>query len=118
LLSSSNFEEGLNECPIELQKTLPKRVVLLAANRSDIFEILERHSLAAAIEKYPLFLWYSRQPHSGNLNGLHGLTSIAEELGAEILFESGRYCQMRLKSEDNLPLLLVKYLEVYTRKYL
>jgi len=56
LAPSTTLAATLAECAAERRATLPRRTVLLDADRSHVIRLLEEHRLAGAIEKHRHFL--------------------------------------------------------------
>jgi hypothetical protein len=115
---STTLSTALAECDAERRNTLPRRTVLLNADRSHVMPLIEEHSLAGAIEKHRYFLWRTDPEHESG-GGLYGVRSVAERMGAHCIsspgFPSERYCILSSGRYADLPSLLVGYLETYVR---
>ena len=93
--------------------------VLLDADRWDVAALCERTAIAAAIEKYALFMWAKH--HGDGSPGafwIHGHTRIARSLGPDIvlspLYRTASCCAFG-SATATLPGLLARYLEAWTR---
>jgi hypothetical protein len=94
-------------------------IVVLGADRWDIAELCERTAIAAAIEKYALFMWTKH--HGDGSPGafwIHGDTQIALSLGPDIvlspLYRTATQCAFG-SATATLPELLARYLEAWSR---
>ncbi len=94
--------------------------VLLAADRWDVAELCERTTIAAAIEKYALFMWAKH--HGDGSPGafwIHGDTQIAQSLGPDIvlspLYRTASRCAFG-SATATLPDLLARYIDAWTRE--
>lgn len=115
---STNFNSTLAECEPNAQRTLPRRIILIGADRSNVLQVLEQHRLAGAIEQHRFFQW-SNQPQSDSGYGLYGLCAVAEAMEADQLgsgpFRSEHYCIFGGGRYSSLIELLVSYLETYVK---
>jgi hypothetical protein len=94
--------------------------VLLDADRWEVTGILERLPIAAAIEKYALFMWWNhREKALPGAFWIHGETRIAVALGADIvlspLYRNGAHCAFGSSSSAGLPALLARYVAAWAR---
>jgi hypothetical protein len=90
-------------------------VVLLNADRAEVMELLARHPLAAAIEKYALFAWWKYRGERPGAFWIHGLAPVARRLGPELvespLYLTDAHCAFGSEQSAGLPELLARYLE-------
>lgn len=93
-------------------------VVLLGADRWDVAELCERTAIAAAIEKYALFMWAKH--HGDGTPGaywIHGDTQIALSLGPDVvlspLYRTASRCAFG-SATATLPGLLARYLDAWS----
>jgi hypothetical protein len=106
---------SLNECPIEQQASISRRLVPINASRSGLLEtVLEPLSLPAAIDDLSMVEWQMWEPYNVGTRGLHGLREVGKLVNAScLLFESERYCFLESSTHRGLPHLLADYLIAY-----
>ena len=93
--------------------------VLLNADRTEVTELLARHPLVAAIEKYALFAWWKHRGKRPGAFWIHGLAPVARRLGPDIvespLYLTDAHCAFGSEQGAGLPELLARYLEALAR---
>lgn len=117
------FEKILNGYEPQIQKTLPRRIVLLNLAPAEAHKILSRYSLAAIVEDMDYRHWWEIENTMTQRQNMYGLTSVAKEIGANvwneittaIFSEKEHYCYMAGETLERLPTLLIRYLEAYVR---
>jgi hypothetical protein len=90
-----------------------RQIVLLAADRTSVWEELAAYQLAGAIVDRRLFLWRHDLRTGGGSYGLHGLRAVADQLGAEITQTVGHYALFGSNRYHGMSALLAAYLQVY-----
>ena len=113
----ADIEIALNSCPVERRAAIASRTVDMDAKWPNLFKLLERYKLAAAVDLRRYWAW-ERQPDNDFGGGIYGLISVAERAG--MAYESGRsygsehYGQLACRDHcRDLPSLLAHYLTVY-----
>jgi hypothetical protein len=116
--ASADLERVFGESDPGMAATLPGRIVLMNADRSDVLKLLERHRLAGAIPQQRYFDWLKyRQREAGG--GIYGLKTVGQAMGAACatssVFQSEHYCLLGGGRVDvpDLPAFLARYLEQY-----
>ena len=113
--ATADLDRVLSECPPADAAALPRRLLLMNADRSAVLDLLERYKLAGAVTQQRYFDWlHHRDRESGG--GLYGLKSVGQQLGAVCsrAFESENYCLLGSGSPGDLPSFLVAYFERYS----
>jgi hypothetical protein len=114
IVVSSGYDAMMAECPAATREETAARSLLLDVDRSDVFELLETHRFAGAVEKHRWFQW-RRQREQESGGGLHGLRALAPAIGGTCLevksFQSEHYCVLRSERFTDLASLIVGYLE-------
>jgi hypothetical protein len=113
--ATSDLDRVLGECPPAMAAALPRRILLLNADRSAVLDLLERYRLVGAVTQQRYFDWlHHRDRESGG--GLYGLKSVGLQLGAVCspAFHSQDYCLLGGTPAADLPSLVVAYLEHYS----
>lgn len=115
VFAGADVRVSLNECPIDQQPSIARRLIPINASRPRIFEtLLEPLSLAAAIDDLSMLEWKIRKPEQAGTRGLHGLREVANSVGAScLIFQSARYCFLESSTHRGLPHLLADYLSAY-----
>lgn len=115
VFAGADVRVSLNECPIDEQPTIARRLIPINASRPKIFEtLLEPLSLAAAIDDMSMLEWKLRAPEQTGTRGLHGLRDVGKSVGADcLIFQSERYCFLESSTHRGLPHLLADYLSAY-----
>lgn len=115
VFAGADVRISLNECPVDQQSAIARRLIPINASRSKIFEtLLEPLSLAAAIDDLSMLEWKIRKPEQAGTRGLHGLREVGNSVGAScLIFQSERYCFLESSTHRGLPHLLADYLSAY-----
>jgi hypothetical protein len=110
------FEDALAEYVPVLRGNLLRRTVLMNVIRGEAYGLLSQHHLAAIVEDFDCRYWWNLSERSHPRQAMHGLTTVAEEIGASVKYKLKKgYCYMLGKESENLPALLLRYLEAYVR---
>ena len=111
LVRSSGYDEMMNEVA-EAGTAVATRTILLDADRSNVFGLLERYGFAGAVEKHRFFEWRSDPSHDSG-GGLHCRRELIGAVGGVCLdlesFQTEHYCVVRTDRYATLPALLVGY---------
>src|SRR3954465_7528231 len=94
VFAGADVRVSLNECPIDQQPTIARRLIPINASRPKIFEtLLEPLSLAATSDDLSMLEWKISAPEQTGTRGLHGLHDVGKMVGAGcLIFQSERYC--------------------------
>lgn len=114
LVRSSDYLAMMEEIPQSERVAAAARTIILEADRSNVFALLERYRFAGAVEKHRWFEWcYKRDEENGG--GLHGLRALTLAIGGTCFestyFASEHYCVLRSDRYVDLPSLIVGYME-------
>jgi hypothetical protein len=115
VFAGADVRVSLNECSIDQQPAIARRLIPINASRPRIFEmLLEPLSLAAAVDDLSMLEWKTRKPEQAGTRGLHGLREVGNSVGANcLIFQSERYCFLESSIHRGLPHLLAEYLSAY-----
>lgn len=116
LLVQPSSYEMVDELPDDRRQEILRRVVLMQPDAGLVLTNLERFGCAGAVAKRHYMDWLMNSDESLRI-GLYGLRSIGAELGAECsaAFASEHYCYLTSDRFDDLPSLVVGYLEAVAR---
>jgi hypothetical protein len=115
VFAGADARASLNDCPLEQQPSISRRLVPINASRPKIFEkLLEPLSLPAAIDDLSMLEWKLSAPSQVGTRGLHGLREVGRLASAScLIFQSERYCFLESPTHRGLPHLLADYLTAY-----
>jgi hypothetical protein len=113
--ATADLDRVFGECPPAEAADLPRRILLMNADRSAVLNLLERYRLAGAVTQQRYWEW-QHHPDRESGGGVFGLKSVGQQLGAicSSLYQGQNYCLLGSESAGNLPTFLVAYLERYS----
>jgi len=93
LYSGENFYRSLSNCPLEQRRSIRERLVVMDESLiSDEMPDFHLHHVLAMVDDG----FYTHWQEMGDfLPGFFGLTEIGRAIGANVIKENGRYCQIR-----------------------
>jgi len=113
LVRSSDYDAMMDEVVAD-REAIAARTILLEADRSNVFALLERHGFAGAVEKQRFFDWRT-EPDQETGGGLHCRRDLVASVGGVCLdiasFQTKEYCVVLTDRYADLPSLIVGYAE-------
>jgi hypothetical protein len=113
VLADSVIARGVIDSWVASDPPRGARTLILNADRSTIFDLLEHYNLAGAITS-PRFAEWLSDPENDRHAGIIGLRTVARELGWPVssgpVISSERYCYMFDPTRRGLPTELANYL--------
>jgi len=113
LVRSSDYGAMMAEVGAD-QRAMAGRTILLDADGSNVFSLLERHRFAGAVGKQRFFAWCT-EPDQETGGGLHCRRDLVAAIGGACLdiasFQTAGYCVVVTDRYTDLPSLIVGYAE-------